>query len=105
VRHTSISLLCTHHLGLASTICKRGLYSIFGREIVNYTVIYSVNIQFWPTLQRAPFIGKHSPISANTYVCVCVCVSVCVCDINHPDGCAMPLDRTEEQRSNYSFDL
>jgi len=26
------------------------IYSIFGREIIKYTVIYGVYIRFWPTL-------------------------------------------------------
>jgi len=39
-------------IGLARTIYiyKRIIYSIFGREIIKYTVIYGVYIQFWPTL-------------------------------------------------------
>jgi hypothetical protein len=37
-------------LVLARTIYIRCIYSIFGREITKYTVIYGVNIRFWPTL-------------------------------------------------------
>ena len=38
------------YLGLARTIYIRCIYGIFGREIIKYTVIYGVYIQFWPTL-------------------------------------------------------
>ena len=37
-------------LGLARTIYSWCVYGIFGREIVEYTVIYGVYIRFWPTL-------------------------------------------------------
>ena len=37
-------------LGLARTIYIRCMYSIFGREITKYMVIYGVYIWFWPTL-------------------------------------------------------
>jgi hypothetical protein len=37
-------------VGLARTIYIRWcIYGIFGREITEYTVIYSVYIRFWPT--------------------------------------------------------
>jgi len=35
---------------LARTIYIRCIYSIFGRDITKYTVIYGVYIRFWPTL-------------------------------------------------------
>jgi len=35
---------------LARTIYIRCKYGIFGREIIEYTVIYGVYIRFWPTL-------------------------------------------------------
>ena len=38
------------YVGLARTIYIRCIYGIFGREIIKYTVIYGVYIQFWPTL-------------------------------------------------------
>jgi len=45
------AVLC-RYVGLASTIYIRCIYrGIFGREITEYTVIYGVYIQFWPTLQ------------------------------------------------------
>jgi hypothetical protein len=45
------------HLGLARTINHiyiRCVYGISGREIFKYTVIYGVNIRFWPTLHTFP---------------------------------------------------
>ena len=38
------------YVGLARTIYIRFIYGIFGWEIIKYTVIYGVYIQFWPTL-------------------------------------------------------
>jgi len=42
---------CPHstYLGLAKTIYIQFTYSIFGREITKYAVIYGVYIRFWPT--------------------------------------------------------
>jgi len=37
-------------IGLARTIYIRCMYGVFSREITKYTVIYGVNIRFWPTL-------------------------------------------------------
>jgi len=37
-------------VGLTRTMYIRCIYSIFGREITKYTVIYGVYIRFWPTL-------------------------------------------------------
>ena len=37
-----------HRIG--QTIYKRCIYSIYGREITKYTVIYGVYARFWPTL-------------------------------------------------------
>ena len=47
--HGYIDAAC---VGLARTIYKyiRCVYSTFGRETTIYTVIYGVNIRFWPTL-------------------------------------------------------
>ena len=38
-------------VGLARTICIRGLYDIFGRDITKCTVIYGAYMRFWPTLK------------------------------------------------------
>ena len=32
------------------TVYIRYIHGVFGREIIEYTVIHSVNIRFWPTL-------------------------------------------------------
>jgi len=52
-------------VGLARIIYIRYIYGIFGKEIIKYTVIYGVYIQFWPTLNmRTSYISnirtKHS---------------------------------------------
>jgi hypothetical protein len=31
--------------------CVYGIFGIFGREITKYTVVYGVNVWFWPTLR------------------------------------------------------
>jgi hypothetical protein len=36
----------------------RCIYSIFGRELTKYTVIYGAYIRFWPTLPRK--YGGHT---------------------------------------------
>jgi len=46
----SKALLLQLLIRLAKTIDIRCVYGTFGREITKYTVIYSVNIRFWPTL-------------------------------------------------------
>ena len=34
------------------------IYDIFGREIAKYTVMYSVYIRFWPTLDTTPIVEQ-----------------------------------------------
>ena len=53
-------------LGLARTIHIQCIYSIFGREIAKYTVIYGVFIRFWPTLNMLHYISLQAPAS-NTH--------------------------------------
>jgi len=45
-------LVASHpsYLGLAKIIYIRGIYGIFCRVYINYTVIYGAHIRFWPTL-------------------------------------------------------
>ena len=54
-------------LGLARTIYIRYIYGIFGREIIQYTVIYGVYIRFWPTLNIA---GTSPFFSTLIYPCI-----------------------------------
>jgi hypothetical protein len=52
IHASALAHLCAYkHVGLARTIYIRCLNGIFGREIINYTVMYGVYIQFWPPLQ------------------------------------------------------
>ena len=57
-------------VGLARTIHLRCMYSIFGREFIEYRVMYSVYIQFWPTLIM------HASFSlinvGSSFHCLCV---------------------------------
>jgi hypothetical protein len=39
------------YAGLARTLYIWCMYGIFGKEITEYTVIYNVYVQFWPTLE------------------------------------------------------
>jgi len=50
-------------VGLARTIYVQCIYGNFGREIIKCTVIYGVNIRFWPTLRMYD-------------VCVCECMDL-----------------------------
>ena len=47
------------YIGLARTIYIRCTYGIFGREITEYTVIYGVYIQVWPTLCISGILGRE----------------------------------------------
>jgi len=57
-------------VGLARTIHLRCIYGIFGREFIEYKVMYSVYVQFWPTLIM------HASFSlidvGSSFYCLCV---------------------------------
>jgi hypothetical protein len=51
-------------VGLARTIYVRCIYGFCGREFTKYTVIYGVDIRFWPTLLTS---DKPSKGTINLY--------------------------------------
>ena len=84
----------------------RCIYGIVGRKITEYTVMYGVNIRFWPTLlhnkiSNPDYIIKSATLAVSPnlrfegiqcynmcralpstfalHVCVCVRVCVCLC--------------------------
>ena len=58
------------YVGLARTIYIRCIYSVFGREITNYTVIYSAYIRFWPTLCMYGVCSQLWPTLFTYGVCI-----------------------------------
>jgi hypothetical protein len=49
-----------HSWGLPEPyIYIRCIYGIIGREITKYTVVYGVNLQFWPTLHIVRYVARH----------------------------------------------
>ena len=64
----SLSKINNALVGLARTIYIRFIYGIFGREIIKYTVIYGVDIRFWPTLCIG---GAAHAFNAGTAYCWC----------------------------------
>jgi len=51
------------YVGLARIVYKRCIFSIFGREIAKYTVIYGVYVRFWSALQIWPPLMVSCPRS------------------------------------------
>ena len=47
------------YIGLATTIYIR-VYTVFGREITNYTVIYGAYTQLWPTLRMTNEVDQNT---------------------------------------------
>jgi hypothetical protein len=58
-------------LGLARTINIRCIYGTFGREITEYTVIYGVYIQFWPTLHITHKVGHVLVCTLYVWLFIC----------------------------------
>jgi len=52
--HSASAVVALHKIkvliGLAQILYIRCIYGIFGRKIINYSVIYGAYIRFWPTL-------------------------------------------------------
>jgi deoxycytidylate deaminase len=69
--------VCLTHRFDQNHIYIRCTYGIFGREITKYTVIYGVDIRFWPTLLIRD-VTAHGPC-VHVLVCVLPVSSVCVC--------------------------
>jgi len=59
------TLFTPSYVGLASTMYIRCTYSIFGREVTKYTVIYGAHIGLWPTLG----VRHHVHMGIHTVIC------------------------------------
>ena len=67
------------YVGLARTIYIRCIYSIFGREIIKYTVIYGVCIRFWPTLHiRCLLVYANTCLLEYANTCLLVYANACL---------------------------
>ena len=55
-------------VGLAKTIYIRCVYGCFGSEITKYTVIYGVDIRFWPTLNKRCQVRAAGPCGMQAWV-------------------------------------